>query len=422
MLSNRVPRSLEDYISQTDKRLGRLERTGGRSFGTPPVVAPGAVTIASDMPPETRDDGKPLQTGDLWIDTFDNNRILRWNGSAWIAALDPSVDTGRDQAAVALVSAQQPADSADQKIVTYVQASAPTGALSGDLWIRISDNRLHRMSLSGWEATSDVETGAIVRKSVNAPSIADGRVSTWWQYNAPTADGFGDLWVDTSSATSYLYRWNNFDWVQVYDWAIQIQDELLKTKTGTYHLPRSEMPTSTAVGDIWYDTSDSNRQYRAESVGAREIAPGQWVSVRDTGIDDALDKAEEALEEAAKPAGPSAPPESSPAITSVARLTRALMVRVPNSDVWTVFIYEVATDPGFQNIVSTITTKEPSVQFAPLTHGVNYWVRVTATNSLGYAAPGPVSGPHSTIQIEALDVSDFALTVKKFKTSTHMLY
>ena len=39
------------------------------------------------------------------------------------------------------------------------------------------------------------------------------------------------------------------------------------------------IPTSTAIGDQWYDTNDSNKLYVAESVGADEIASGEWVLV-----------------------------------------------------------------------------------------------------------------------------------------------
>ena len=39
------------------------------------------------------------------------------------------------------------------------------------------------------------------------------------------------------------------------------------------------IPTSTAIGDQWYDTNDSNKLYVAESVGADEVASGEWVLV-----------------------------------------------------------------------------------------------------------------------------------------------
>lgn len=39
------------------------------------------------------------------------------------------------------------------------------------------------------------------------------------------------------------------------------------------------IPTSTAIGDLWIDTNDSNKVYRAASVGADQITAGEWVEV-----------------------------------------------------------------------------------------------------------------------------------------------
>tara|TARA_Y100000593_G_scaffold6087_1_gene11711 strand:- start:5761 stop:8313 length:2553 start_codon:yes stop_codon:yes gene_type:complete len=41
------------------------------------------------------------------------------------------------------------------------------------------------------------------------------------------------------------------------------------------------IPTSTSIDDIWFDTDDNNHPYIAESVGANEITAGEWVSMRD---------------------------------------------------------------------------------------------------------------------------------------------
>ena len=43
-------------------------------------------------------------------------------------------------------------------------------------------------------------------------------------------------------------------------------------------------PTSTSVGDLWFDTNDNNKQYIAESIGAIQVASGEWVLVADTRI------------------------------------------------------------------------------------------------------------------------------------------
>jgi hypothetical protein len=39
------------------------------------------------------------------------------------------------------------------------------------------------------------------------------------------------------------------------------------------------IPTSTAIGDMWVDTNDGNKTYRAKSVGANEISATEWVVI-----------------------------------------------------------------------------------------------------------------------------------------------
>ncbi len=43
---------------------------------------------------------------------------------------------------------------------------------------------------------------------------------------------------------------------------------------------QNDPPTSLQIGDIWYDTNDNNIMYFAESVGADQIAAGEWVQVK----------------------------------------------------------------------------------------------------------------------------------------------
>lgn len=43
-------------------------------------------------------------------------------------------------------------------------------------------------------------------------------------------------------------------------------------------------PVSGSIGDIWFNTDEGHHQYRAASVGADEIAPGEWESVQDGAI------------------------------------------------------------------------------------------------------------------------------------------
>ena len=51
---------------------------------------------------------------------------------------------------------------------------------------------------------------------------------------------------------------------------------------------QTAIPTSLAIGDVWFDTDDNNKPYIADSVGADEITAGEWVLVNDLRAADAL--------------------------------------------------------------------------------------------------------------------------------------
>jgi len=48
------------------------------------------------------------------------------------------------------------------------------------------------------------------------------------------------------------------------------------------------VPVAIAAGDLWVDTNDSNKLYRAEIAGSSEISPTEWVLVNDTRAADAV--------------------------------------------------------------------------------------------------------------------------------------
>lgn len=51
---------------------------------------------------------------------------------------------------------------------------------------------------------------------------------------------------------------------------------------------QASIPTSVNVSDLWVDTDDDNKLYRAAAVGATTIAVGQWEAVDDQRAADAL--------------------------------------------------------------------------------------------------------------------------------------
>lgn len=106
--------------------------------------------------------------GDLWFDT-DTNQAYRWNGTDWVLIQDNSI-------AEALAAAQNAQTTADGKIVSYYQGTAPAGAATGDLWYDTAhDNRVSWWDGSAWQPVQ-VGTQAIQANAIVADLIAAGAI------------------------------------------------------------------------------------------------------------------------------------------------------------------------------------------------------------------------------------------------------
>lgn len=77
---------------------------------------------------------------------------------------------------------------------------------------------------------------------------------------------------------------------------IRISADMIAIAAGRSIFKQAGIPTSISIGDLWFDTDDNNRVYRAAAIGADEVTPGEWELVRDTGIAAALADAATALE------------------------------------------------------------------------------------------------------------------------------
>ena len=100
------------------------------------------------------------------------------------------------------------------------------------------------------------------------------------QNAAPTGNyKEGDLWFDTDD-NNKIYRANSaLSWVSVVDGTIA-------GKSTTFY--QATVPTALAAGDLWFDTDDKYKLYRATNAGDDQITAGEWVTVRDTDIAQAL--------------------------------------------------------------------------------------------------------------------------------------
>jgi hypothetical protein len=236
--------------------------------------------------------------GDFWIDTDDGNRLYRWNGTTWIDGRDTTIAAAQADASTAITDAATAQGTADGKVTTFVQASAPTAEGEGDLWLDSDDgNKLYRATAAGtgsWVAVPDAGIATAISDAATAQSTADGKIISFYQASAPTAEAIGDFWTDTDD-NNKLYRWNGATWISVRDATIAaaqadatqaLADAVTAQTTADSKVDvfyQDAVPTSVGINDLWFKT-DTEKWYIAEIVGANEILAGEWVLTQDASI------------------------------------------------------------------------------------------------------------------------------------------
>jgi hypothetical protein len=112
-------------------------------------------------------------TGDIWFDTNNNYRMYRYDGTSWVAVQDSAA------ASAAAQTAQNNADlaqaTADGKVVTFYQTTAPTADGTGDLWYNSDDKKLKRWDGSSWDEVSN----AFNNTSELTDGASLGLTATW---------------------------------------------------------------------------------------------------------------------------------------------------------------------------------------------------------------------------------------------------
>lgn len=126
--------------------------------------------------------------------------------------------------------------------------------------------------------------GNVTASSANLSGSGYTKINIFKQNSIPTSIAVGDLWFDTND-NNKLYRAGGAgaDEIKAGEW------ELVGTSTTVF--AQASTPTSLNEGDIWFDTGNDNRPYRAASIGADQITAGEWEAVDDQRAADALLKA-----------------------------------------------------------------------------------------------------------------------------------
>ena len=138
-----------------------------------------------------------------WRDATDADIAL-----ALVAAQD-----ALSQAATAIEDAADARAIADGKIDVYYQNDPPTGASEGDWWVDLDDqNKAYRRNGNAWTPVTDARVAEALAQAQTAQSTADGKIRSFWQDTAPTTGmGTGDLWYDTANGNR-ASRYNGTTW------------------------------------------------------------------------------------------------------------------------------------------------------------------------------------------------------------------
>lgn len=159
-------------------------------------------------------------------------------------------------------------------IKTFYASSPPTAENVGDIWFDTSDgNAPYRWDGFDWILVKDSDVALAISNAATAQSTADGKIVTFYQDEAPTGVAPGDLWADTNDGY-HLYRWDSVSstWEDMQDTAIANAQSTADGKIVTFYA--TAPPTAEGIGDLWFDTDDGNRLYRASAAGS-----GSWVEI-----------------------------------------------------------------------------------------------------------------------------------------------
>ena len=226
-----------------------------------------------------------MVTGDLWIDTDDGNKLYRYDGSAWAVVQDKAISDAMTAAGTAQATA-------DGKVVTYAQSTAPssTGLTIGDLWIDTDDkNHMYRWNGSKW---AEVRDGYIEEARDAAESYTDTKLKNYYTKSEveTSISNTKDEILLSAKKTSTEYTDSKTAALQTaIDGASKVANsatDLAKaaqvtasSKITTYY--QTDAPSSGMTsGDLWIDTDDGNKLYRYSGT--------EWTAIQDKAISDAM--------------------------------------------------------------------------------------------------------------------------------------
>lgn len=110
-------------------------------------------------------------------------------------------------------------DTVDGKTTTFYSSTEPVDAIVNDIWYDTDDHKIMRKTANGWADITSEALHDALSAAGTAQATADGKIVTFAQASQPTAAAVGDLWIDTDD-NNKLYRWNGTAWIACRDLTI----------------------------------------------------------------------------------------------------------------------------------------------------------------------------------------------------------
>ena len=245
------------------------------------------------------------------------------DSEAQVLASTASANATTAQAAAdaAIGAAATAQETADGKVNTYFQSTAPTGMLPedfGDLWFDTDDNnKMSRWDGANWILSDDQRIAAAVTAAHDAAlaaglaqDSADRKIVTFYQPEpAPSSANrtIGDLWFNESKQLE-LSRWNGSAWVSARDATIAAVSGAAASALQAAQDAQSTADQAKAIADgairTWYqetaptglnNTGDLGDLWYKESTGVASRWNGtDWIAIPDSSIASALAAAQNA--------------------------------------------------------------------------------------------------------------------------------
>ena len=153
-----------------------------------------------------------------------------------------------------------------------VTGVAPTDATGLNYWFRVGiliEGDVDGIPTVGIDGNAVVD-GTLLARSIKTDELVAGG-------NVQIADGSITI-AGLATATG--------NWIEGIE---DLADDAYDLADGKITVFRQTgIPTSISVGDLWVDTDNGNKLYRAGMKGANEIKAGEWVEVQDAGATYAL--------------------------------------------------------------------------------------------------------------------------------------